>query len=87
MTTEDKIFERLNENSERITRVETKLEQMIVDGQRSRHVIGKQLEELNELLVGVRYMAKSFKWMAGGLFAIGLWLIHEWETLKRLFKA
>lgn len=86
MSIEEKIFDRLNDNAQRITTLETKLESMSANDDERHTRLENKVDELMELLVGVRYMAKAFRWIGGLLFAVGLWAIHEWETIKRILK-
>ncbi|MGD9168462.1 MAG: hypothetical protein PVI97_00195 [Candidatus Thiodiazotropha sp.] len=75
---DEDIKSKVNENAERLTRLEKS------NAEAHTRIEGK-VDHVIEELRGMRYMAKGAKYTVGFLFAVTIWIVHEWEVLKRFF--
>jgi hypothetical protein len=82
----DKLAKKVDENSTRLTRLEALYQDSDADNKRSHNRIEKKVDAIALELVGFKYMAKGARWIVGISFGLGVWFMHEWELLKRLFK-
>jgi len=82
----ERIYRRINDNSHRITRLETLVTADSEDNKQTHQRIEHKIDQLADLVGGFRYMIRGAQWVAGVILGIMIWIIHEWEILKKLFR-